>query len=333
MPELDGKTTKAVSLQTLLDALAPRDFLTFASPKTLGHSALTGFGVLEGQPHNRVHNCVGGIFTDPKGNTTNNGGFMQANLSPVDPLFFLHHANIDRLWDVWTRKQLARGYPALPEGADLDAWSREPFLFFVDAKGKPVKKRTAGDYAAIGDFNYDYEPGSGEEVVAPPMFASLMRTAVPSESTRAQISRSVVSGEQAASAIVTLPSPLLGLRAQAEAPQLYAKITLALPPLAHHHDFAVMVDDGNSRTDPSSPHYVGTLSMFGHHTIQAPVTFTVPLSGTIEAMRQNAQLADSGALNIRIVSERMVKLGVQMAGHAPGTEPKAEVLSVVVEAH
>lgn len=332
-PELDGKTTKAVSLQTLLDALAPRDFLTFASPKTLGHSALTGFGVLEGQPHNRVHNCVGGIFTDPKGNTTNNGGFMQANLSPVDPLFFLHHANIDRLWDVWTRKQLARGYPALPEGGDFDAWSREPFLFFVDAKGKPVKKRTAGDYAAIGDFNYDYEPGSGEEVVAPPMFASLMSTAVPSESTTARISRSVVSGEQAASAVVTLPSPLLGLRAQAEAPRLYAKITLALPPLAHHHDFAVMVDDGNSRTDPSSPHYVGTLSMFGHHTIQAPVTFTVPLSGTIEAMRQNAQLAASGALNIRIVSERMVKPGVLTARHGHGAEPKAEVLSIVVEAH
>jgi tyrosinase len=130
---------------------------------------------------------------------------------------------------------------------------------------------------------------------------------------------------------VTLPSPLLGLHAQAEAPRLYAKITLALPPLAHHHDFAVMVDDGSSRTDPSSPHYVGTLSMFGHHTIQAPVTFTVPLSGTIEAMRQNEQLAASGALNIRIVSERMVKPGVLSARH--GAEPKAEVLSIVVEAH
>jgi hypothetical protein len=71
--------------------------------------------------------------------------------------------------------------------------------------------------------------------------------------------------------------------------------------------------------------------MFGHHTIQAPVTFTVPLSGTIEAMRQKAQLAASGTLNIRIVSERMAKPGVLTAKH--DAEPKAEVLSIVVEAH
>jgi hypothetical protein len=71
--------------------------------------------------------------------------------------------------------------------------------------------------------------------------------------------------------------------------------------------------------------------MFGHHTIQAPVTFTVPLSGAVEAMRQKAQLAASGALNIRVVSERMAKPGVLSARH--GAEPKAEVLSIVVEAH
>ncbi|MGH7341740.1 MAG: tyrosinase family protein, partial [Candidatus Rokuibacteriota bacterium] len=47
-PQLDPLTSRAVSLPTLLDALAPRDFLAFASPKTRFHSGLTGFGVLEG---------------------------------------------------------------------------------------------------------------------------------------------------------------------------------------------------------------------------------------------------------------------------------------------
>lgn len=332
-PELDGKTTKAVSLQTLLDALAPRDFITFASPKTMAHSALTGFGVLEGQPHNRVHNCVGGIFTDPDGTTTNSGGFMQANLSPVDPLFFLHHANIDRLWDVWTRKQQARGYPVLPEGADLDMWSAEPLLFFVDAKGQPVRKTTAGDYATIGDFNYSYQPGSGEQVVTPSLAAAAgdVREAAQAGHFSVQLTHSSISATETARASITIPPTLLQMRGQAEVPTLFAKITLALPPLAHQQDFAVLVDGPDAPADPSSPHYAATLSMFGHHIVNAPVTFTVPLSAPLARMRESAQLKAGASLNVRVVPERMAKPGALMARHT--AETRAEVLSVVVEAH
>ena len=42
------------------------------------------------QVHNYVHEAVGGTM----------GGAS----SPADPLFFLHHANIDRLWSDWQRK-------------------------------------------------------------------------------------------------------------------------------------------------------------------------------------------------------------------------------------
>jgi tyrosinase len=37
--------------------------------------------------HNTVHNLI--------------GGDMSAGTSPNDPLFWLHHANVDRLWSVW----------------------------------------------------------------------------------------------------------------------------------------------------------------------------------------------------------------------------------------
>jgi hypothetical protein len=75
-PELDGRTRKAVSRALLLDALAPRDFATFASPKAASHDVLAGFGVLEGQPHKRIHNCLGGVMTDAAGKVTDRGGFM-----------------------------------------------------------------------------------------------------------------------------------------------------------------------------------------------------------------------------------------------------------------
>jgi tyrosinase len=42
------------------------------------------------QVHNFVHNAVGGT--------------MAASSSPADPLFWLHHANIDRLWAEWERR-------------------------------------------------------------------------------------------------------------------------------------------------------------------------------------------------------------------------------------
>lgn len=42
------------------------------------------------QLHNRVHDWIGGP--------------MSAGTSPADPVFYLHHANVDRLWAEWMRR-------------------------------------------------------------------------------------------------------------------------------------------------------------------------------------------------------------------------------------
>lgn len=48
-------------------------------------------GDLENDPHNTVHRLVGGPT-----------GFMaDPRLAGLDPLFWLHHANIDRMWEAW----------------------------------------------------------------------------------------------------------------------------------------------------------------------------------------------------------------------------------------
>lgn len=41
----------------------------------------------EGQPHNPIHNIIGDV--------------MATMQSPTDPIFWLHHANADRLWVAW----------------------------------------------------------------------------------------------------------------------------------------------------------------------------------------------------------------------------------------
>lgn len=48
-------------------------------------------GRLEDKPHNLVHDAVGGLMGDP-------------DTAALDPVFWLHHANIDRLWEVWNER-------------------------------------------------------------------------------------------------------------------------------------------------------------------------------------------------------------------------------------
>jgi tyrosinase len=49
-------------------------------------------GTLEGTSHNLVHNNI--------------GGWMPSASSPRDPIFFMHHGNIDRIWALWNQKYL-----------------------------------------------------------------------------------------------------------------------------------------------------------------------------------------------------------------------------------
>jgi len=159
-PSLDEKTKYDVSPFVIRSGLLPKDFynpsnrLSFTSSKTLSHntqpSNTTEFSLLEGSPHNKVHNYIGGVGPldpTPYGSMTN-------FLSPVDPIFFLHHSNIDRLWDVWTRKQKRLNLPYLPSNGDLQQLSEEPFLFYVDGRGNYVGESNAGQYLDMAKFEY-----------------------------------------------------------------------------------------------------------------------------------------------------------------------------------
>ncbi len=66
-----------------------------ASPGAQGFGGSpTANGELERNPHNLVHIMIGGV----SGNT----GFMSdPDYAALDPIFWLHHCNIDRLWEAW----------------------------------------------------------------------------------------------------------------------------------------------------------------------------------------------------------------------------------------
>ncbi|WP_084677108.1 tyrosinase family protein [Massilia niastensis] len=54
--------------------------------------------VMESAPHNPIHNLIGNV--------------MATMESPNDPIFWLHHANVDRLWNAWVAAGGGRKMPA-----------------------------------------------------------------------------------------------------------------------------------------------------------------------------------------------------------------------------
>jgi tyrosinase len=303
-PKLDANTTYDVSLPVILAGLAPVEFYdanilqSFASSKTPSHNSPAGsFSILEGMPHNNVHNCIGGVGAvdpGPYGNMTN-------FLSPVDPIFFLHHANMDRLWDVWTRKQQGFGLPVLPGQPDLTTLSNEPFLFFVDGQGQHIGPNSkAGDYLSTDVFDYDYAPGSGEEVVPTAPSNTVAAAPAPMPRVQASVSDNV--------ARVAVPRAAVQAHLAAAQPRpLVAAITLPRPGgLSTTRAFDVLVNapPGVTRAEPGSPQHAGTVAFFGpmmpgmHMTMDT--TFAVPLPKTLPAFTAMGA-AENATLEIRMV--------------------------------
>jgi tyrosinase len=296
-PKLDPETAYDCSPPIIEAGLAPVDYynptlsLSFTSRKTPSHMtppASGTFSMLEGMPHNNVHNYIGGVGPwdpGPYGNMTN-------FLSPVDPIFFLHHANMDRLWDVWTRKQEANGYPILPCGQELDTLANEQFLFYVNGNGQYVGPSIAREYLSTARFDYEYEPGFGD---------NLSEQKIPAKRGKL-LARGVVRGNRATAAV---PSNSVKEHLASTA-NLVAEVTIPHPRTGtDERTFRVLVGAPEGATDvgPTSPYFAGTVAFFGnmsnHRGADMDATFAVPLPKAQQAFKGLA--ATNATVDIRIV--------------------------------
>jgi tyrosinase len=100
--------------------------------------------------HNVVHLYVGGIFVDKEGN--HRVGHMCMSTSPNDPVFFLHHANIDRLWTIWMKKHGKNYAPATSMHGNGLNDKMEPFA----SVGRSVSPANMLDSKLLG-YQYDAE--------------------------------------------------------------------------------------------------------------------------------------------------------------------------------
>ncbi len=276
---LDKKTKHNVSLPTIESALAPQLFysldptLSFSSPETDSHVTppmAPIFSILEGQPHNSVHNCIGGI-----GHAAPPYGNMAGFLSPVDPIFFLHHANIDRLWDVWARKQEKLGLEWGPRGPNEGArYFDEEFLFFFDEKKQPVAPIPIPFwYHDLKLLDYDYAPGTGESIIP---------TATRIDSNNSFLYEGIPNGNAAS---INIPSKYLDTRNGTQKP-LVAAISFSRPEKDRSFDVLINAPHGTITVDTDSPYYAGTVAFFGPPmsgmAMSDKATFTITLPRTLK---------------------------------------------------
>ncbi|MBZ9994109.1 tyrosinase family protein [Mesorhizobium sp. BH1-1-4] len=149
-----------------LSAMGEPDFtgsVSFGGSRTLFSNPDIGVrGQLENAPHGSVHVLVGGARPANAGE-----GFLSAfETAGLDPLFWLHHCNIDRLWAAWMTKPGVR----MEAGKQwLDGPSDRAFAV-PKADGSGLENYTARDTLAGGKFYPEYDDlHAGTGVPIPPI--------------------------------------------------------------------------------------------------------------------------------------------------------------------
>jgi hypothetical protein len=295
-PELPDWAKTEVGSERVEAALAPKRFEDFGSTPSDNHHQRAIQDTLESGPHNNIHNAVGG-----------GPGFMSELMAPVDPIFWLHHANLDRLWDLWTRREQQAGRTAMPD--DTTRWNREPFLFF--AGGDLRSER----YVEVDDLGYRYGEGFGNEILRESHATETPQPPAPDTSGatfEGEKVNAALRTDAEASAAVRVPDALLvaarepkkkkssgahssssSVPTDHEGPELVARVSLAPPqkPRGVRVHFFMNCSYLSPETAVSDPHYVGSLSFFGVHRHHGagPVTATLPLNVTLQRLAEVGQ--------------------------------------------
>ena len=170
-PQGDGNVYVDLN-QVNLRAMGDPQFSGVVSGGSPGFGGIdTGFehsgnthGGIETQPHDWVHGLVGGpqpgLMSDP-------------DTAALDPIFWLHHANIDRLWEVWRRNASAHTDPTEANWANGPASIGER-AFVMPMPDGTVWTYVPSDVSDMTRLAYTYDDLSAAVPVEPAMRLSTL---------------------------------------------------------------------------------------------------------------------------------------------------------------
>lgn len=295
-------------------------------------------GALERQPHDGIHDLLGGP----------DGWMSDPNTAASDPIFWLHHANIDRLWKRWLDQGGGRRNPTNDE-----VWMSTPFTF-SDETGKRVTMTGKDIVDTAGQLNYRYDddppPAVHAEIAATTMAAvgaapptggpaKLLAAAAaaqpiklaaepvaidlkPTDDARAEVAR--VMG--AAPGVSRLTLKIEGIDYD-KRPGVYYEIYLNLPKDAKN-------------PSASSPSYVGNLTFFGlkeaqGHGGMGAASHHYDVTGVVRALRARKEWDDK-KFTVTFVMRGLIppkkaRAGAVKAREAPGGQVTIANVSLVRE--
>ncbi|KMZ60041.1 Catechol oxidase [Zostera marina] len=145
--------------QMVTNSKTPKQF--FGEKYVTGDTPNPGAGSVEGLPHSPIHVWVGSEPSPETPFRENMGNFYSAGR---DPIFYCHHMNVDRLWNVWKDISPRNRDPRRPEFLEAN------FLFYDEnAQLVRVKVKDCLNSSLLG-YRYDSVPIAWMEKTPTPSF-------------------------------------------------------------------------------------------------------------------------------------------------------------------
>lgn len=212
-------------------------------------------GALESTPHDTVHGSIGGLMGNPL-------------TAARDPIFWVHHANIDRLWHVWLTMKGGRLDPV-----DIATWRTPRFTLF-DENARQVTMSVCDVLNAQAQLGYVYEGAPAEVAQNCPRpggpQGALAAGTQPARPMKTLVARETptVLGSRPLSVALPLGGNGHGLMldaARATDKDVHLQIekvdVTAVPDVAYYEVYVGLPE--GAQPDPEGPYFVGNLSFFG----------------------------------------------------------------------
>ncbi len=267
-------------------------------------------GELEIQPHGAVHNAVGG----------STGWMSYFTCAARDPIFWLHHANIDRLWQVWLNQLGGRKNPITNT-----SWANQTFTFYDDSK-KQVTLTGCQIVNMAAQLGYEYS-GVPVNNIQLCTTKAVPTPSVPREAT--PIAAKVLAatagaetrlGNAAVEVKVDLPAAVgQHMKSFTAAPPKPGHLRLVVEGITVLHPGAVyqvyLNLKAGQKPDPAGPAFLGNISIFADPEHAEPITRSFDLSGKAKA------LGAQGAVQLTFVRERLDQAAGVKAAATAAAEP------------